>query len=260
LKEKSERGSTTVLFSSRGEFFFCKRNILNSFAIHFFFSPTSSSFFFMAKSHSRFTDEVFCTPAPSAPTIPVKPKDELMNEIFIRGRFQDFRHGLQAAEQLNSRELYVNYPPNFKDKNKQFIVRLLDEPNKYMPLPDKSILITRWKPFNPIVEQTRTATKVLFNADTFDYKPYQDDTYVEWYVNFANSDLFAYYAGQLLAQDELQVLECVELASLREYLALSINSVGTQTIGNEAQTGRAVPTPSKSSPLNSLASNVSLSL
>ena len=209
----------------------------------------------MAKSHSRFTDEVFCTPAPSASTIRVKPKDVLVNEIFVRGRFQDFRQGLQAAEEFNSKELYEKYPPNFKDKNKQFIVGLLDGQNKYTPLPDKSILITRWKPFNPIIEKTQTATKVYFKADTFDYKEHDDKSYVQWYLNFANSDLFAYYAGQLLAQDELQVLECVELASLREYLSLAVNSVGSQTIGTEAQTGKAVPTPSKSSS-TSLASNM----
>ena len=211
----------------------------------------------MAKSHSRFTDEIFCTAAPTAPTIQVKTKDTLLGEIFAPGNFLEFREGLQAAEQFNSRELYEKYPPVFKDKNKQFILKLLDEGNKYLPLPDKSILMTRWKPFNPIIETTATATTtttVQFKADTFDYKPNKDSSFIEWYLNFANSDLFAYYAGQLLAQDELQVLECVELAALREYLSLAVNSVGSQTIGNEAQTGRPVPTPSKSSD-SSLSSN-----
>jgi hypothetical protein len=67
---------------------------------------------------------------------------------------------------------------------------------------------------------------------------------VEWYLNFANSDLFAYYGGSLLAQDELQVLECLELCALREYFVQTINTVGSRTVGSDAHTNKPVPTPS----------------
>jgi hypothetical protein len=52
----------------------------------------------------------------------------------------------------------------------------------------------------------------------FDYAPSPDDSVVEWHMNFADPELFCAYAGPLLAQDELQVLEHPVLGSLREAL------------------------------------------
>jgi hypothetical protein len=86
---------------------------------------------------------------------------------------------------------------------------------------------------------------VKFQADVFSYEPSGDNQTVEWYLNFANNDLFAYYSGPLLAQDELQVLECVELAALREYFVQTINTVGSSTVGSDKNTHKNVPTPSK---------------
>jgi hypothetical protein len=199
----------------------------------------------MARSHSRFTDEVYCTPAPTAPEIPVKKIDELRDEIFLSNHYGQFREGLHGAEELKSKDLYEKYPPKFKDKNKRFIFDLLNNKYRYVPLPDKSILITRWKPFVPMIESDNSkGTKVKFEVDTFDYKPNGDSQTVEWYLNFANSDLFAYYGGHLLAQDELQVLECIELGALREYFVQTINTVGSRTVGSDAHSNKPVPTPS----------------
>ena len=110
----------------------------------------------------------------------------------------------------------------------------------------RSILITRWKPFLPenLPNNSTNSTKVKFQADVFNYEPCGDNQTVEWYLNFANRDLFAYYSGPLLAQDELQVLECVELAALREYFVQTINTVGSRTVGSDKNTHKAVPTPS----------------
>jgi hypothetical protein len=41
---------------------------------------------------------------------------------------------------------------------------------------------------------------------------------MEWYLNFAHSNLFCAYGGSLLAQDEMQVAEHPALSSLREAL------------------------------------------
>jgi hypothetical protein len=41
---------------------------------------------------------------------------------------------------------------------------------------------------------------------------------VDWWVNFADPELFIAYSGSLMAQDELQVLEHPILGSLREHL------------------------------------------
>ena len=196
--------------------------------------------------HSRFTDEIYCTPAPGASQINVRKGAEIGEEIFTSDAHQQFRAGLIAAEELKSIDLWENYPPQFKDKNKRYIFELLNQTNQYSPSSDKSILITRWKPFVPFIEnEILTGTKVEFKADVFDYKPIADSQIVEWYLNFANSDLFAYYGGHLLAQDELQVLECIELGALREYLLQTVDTVGSRTVGSDAQTGKQAPTPSR---------------
>jgi hypothetical protein len=200
-------------------------------------------------SHSRFTDEIYCTPAPSAPRISVRTINDLRNEIFRSDTQEQFQRFLYTAEEMKSKDLYEKYPPNFKDKNKQFIFKYINENKRFSPAPDKSLLITRWKPFLPDVVPNNvspTSTKVVFQADIFTYKPPGDNQTVEWYLNFANSDLFAYYSGPLLAQDELQVLECVELAALREYFVQTINTVGSSTVGSDKSTHKTVPTPSNS--------------
>jgi len=197
------------------------------------------------RSHSRFTDEVYCTSAPTASEIEVKTVDVLRDEIFSPNYHEQFREGLISAEEIKSKDLYEKYPPNFKDKNKSFIFNLLNNEHKYQPSSNKSILLTRWKPFLPTIESNESPpTNVIYKSDAFDYQSAGNNQTVEWYLNFANSDLFAYYGGHLLAQDELQVLECVELGALREYLVQTTNTIGSRTVGSDAHTNKPVPTPS----------------
>jgi hypothetical protein len=61
-------------------------------------------------------------------------------------------------------------------------------------------------------------TTVETRQDVFGYEPVTSGTDVEWYPNFAHNDLFAFYGGSLLAQDELQVAEHPALGSVREAL------------------------------------------
>lgn len=201
----------------------------------------------MAKAaHSRFTDDVFCTPAPSTSSIEVKTTEKLVDEIFSSNSYEEFHDGLIAGEEFNSKDLYENYSPKFKDKNKRFVVDLLNDKQTYSPTSNKSILITRWKPFVPLIESEQfTKTKVTFQADVFNYRPLGNNQTIEWHLNFANNDLFAFYGGSLLAQDELQVLECIELAAMREYLVQTNNTIGSQTIGSDVHEHHTVPTPSR---------------
>lgn len=55
-------------------------------------------------------------------------------------------------------------------------------------------------------------TVIEINPHGYAYQPQdpsgtQQQQVMEWYVNFADRNLFGYYGGTLLAQDELQVLE-----------------------------------------------------
>lgn len=198
--------------------------------------------------HSRFTDEVFCTPVPTKAKISVRTIDQLRGEIFCEEQHRSLQQCLFTAEEMQSKELYETYPPNFRHKNKQFIFKYINDHKQYSPAPDRALLITRWKPFIPGMISDRVtlqSTRITFRPDVFSYAPPRDNQTIEWYLNFANHDLFAFYSGPLLAQDELQVLECVELAALREYFVSTVNTVGSSTVGSDRQTHKQVPTPSK---------------
>lgn len=199
----------------------------------------------MASSHGRFVDEVYCIPGPTASKIPVKTKNDLEDEIFPPNYFVEFRGGLYSAEEMNSRELFNAYPPKFKNENKQYIYEQMKKAHDFQPLPDQRMLITRWRPFIPYIESEQKVTEIKYDKNNFNYEMVNDGRTIDWYLNFADQDLFAFYAGSLLAQDELQVLECVHLASLREYLTQAENTVGTNTVGSDSKSGRPVPTPSQ---------------
>lgn len=193
--------------------------------------------------HSRFTDEVYATPVAVASKIDARDKNELIPEIFPSGYFEEFKEGLHTAEEVKTRDLFTSYPPNFKHKNKKFIMELLNTPHPYAPLQDKSILITRWKPFFSLIENVNIRAQIDFKFDNFTYIPDSDTHSTEWYLNFADHNLFRYYAGPLLAQDELQVLECVQLASLREYFSQAQGKDVFSPVGAQANTGRKMATP-----------------
>ena len=199
------------------------------------------------RGHSRFTDDIVSSPVPSAPKIQAKPVEAIRDEVFANTPYARDKGGLLEAEELKSRALYQSYPPQFRDMNKQFIFQLLNEGHVYSPSEDKSVLITRWKPFTPRIERPDVQTNVVFAPNSFDYQQDGSSPTVQWYLNFADNDLFAFYAGALLAQDELQVLECPELAALREYFVQATSKINPHTSGRSKNSNEIVPTPSESS-------------
>lgn len=69
----------------------------------------------------------------------------------------------------------------------------------------------------------------------FSYDEPDGPAHLQWHMNFAHTDAFHFYAGSLLAQDELQVVEHPALASVRE--ALLAEGLSTRTV----EAGRATP-------------------
>jgi hypothetical protein len=131
------------------------------------------------------------------------------------------KDGLENAILMNGYDLFTYFPPKYEDKNKKALFEHLLRKNKYKPA-KRNILITRFYPkqlpINYTIEQHNDKSKsYVFISNTFDYIPTDEANVVEWHMNFANCDIFAFYHSSLLAQDELQVLECPQLASLREY-------------------------------------------
>jgi hypothetical protein len=82
------------------------------------------------------------------------------------------------------------------------------------------IQISRWSvlPLPESVSFEPGATEFIFRNDTFQYDLNSDENAVEWYLNFADGDLFCAYGSELMAQDEHQVAEHPILGSVREML------------------------------------------
>jgi hypothetical protein len=68
-----------------------------------------------------------------------------------------------------------------------------------------------------VAAKPRQTAVVECRSDVFDYESSQDER-VDWYLNFADKYLFAFYDGPLFAQDEIQVAEHPVLGALREKL------------------------------------------
>ncbi|NJM46519.1 MAG: hypothetical protein HC860_10305 [Alkalinema sp. RU_4_3] len=79
---------------------------------------------------------------------------------------------------------------------------------------------------------TEYQPELIVRSDYFGYEPVEDQQRIEWYLNFAHSDLFCAYGGSLFAQDEMQVAEHPALASLREALLAQNISALTVEAGN----------------------------
>jgi len=65
-------------------------------------------------------------------------------------------------------------------------------------------------------EKVEKVSTFEVKTEYFDYS--SDDRHFDWYLNFADPDLFGFYNTTLMAQDELQVFECPILAHLRNKL------------------------------------------
>ena len=88
--------------------------------------------------------------------------------------------------------------------------------------PSQTLRLSRWKAMKlPKTYKLRSTIQFNCSDTVFLYAPRKEDEIykqIDWHINFADSNLFGAYAGGLLAQDELQVLECVILGSIREFL------------------------------------------
>lgn len=84
------------------------------------------------------------------------------------------------------------------------------------------IIVTRCTPDTKEIDRTaftKTNVKIRQNPAFFNYEKDQDTLECKvWWMNYADSRLFGFYANEFFAQDEIQVLEHPILASVREYL------------------------------------------
>jgi Poly (ADP-ribose) glycohydrolase (PARG) len=118
---------------------------------------------------------------------------------------------------FNAQNLVDSHPPRLQNANKKLVYQIA------CPTACKhngTIVCSRWRavslPSTFVVSQSQT--KLEDRKNYFQYEPSSSENQVEWYLNFAHSDLFSAYGGSLFAQDEMQVAEHPALASLRESL------------------------------------------
>jgi hypothetical protein len=151
----------------------------------------------------------------------VKTISDLKDMNFFKDNIQ-LIDTLENANLMDGYDLSTYFPAKYQDTNKKALFDDLIQNKKYISS-HQNILVTRFHPkiLPPIYTLDRhddRSKTYAFIPNVFDYKSTDGTDIIDWHMNFANCDIFAYYHSNLLAQDELQVLECPQLASLREYL------------------------------------------
>jgi hypothetical protein len=133
-----------------------------------------------------------------------------------------FRRTYRAAE------LMERHPPRWQHPHKKLAATLTCPEGA---VHTGEITVTRWAalPLPEMIPDHRTAVEVC--PYFYSYEP---SSVGDWHVNFADRNLFGYYGGPLLAQDELQVLEHPALGAVRE--ALLIEKLPALTVEGELPT------------------------
>ncbi|MGI0485427.1 hypothetical protein ACN4EK_08330 [Pantanalinema rosaneae CENA516] len=141
--------------------------------------------------------------------------------------------GLICRHSFELSRLMAVYPPQLHHANKQMVYQIACPPGTRY---SGELVFSRWRslplPQEFIPEQHQTAFET--RSGYFAYEPSTDPTTIAWYLNFAHSDLFAFYGGGLFAQDEMQVAEHPALGALRE--ALLAANIPTWTVEDEQPT------------------------
>ncbi len=120
---------------------------------------------------------------------------------------------------VSRNDLMQKYPPLYKNHHKKAVFEKVKE--KHL-CPKGVMVISRWK-FEDIGELKQdefNRNKIMISTvpGSYDYTDISDENRQVWHVNFADYDLFGYYAGDLFDQDEIMTLEHPLLASVAEYL------------------------------------------
>ena len=127
----------------------------------------------------------------------------------------DFSEHLISRHTFNAQNLIESYPPKLRNANKKVVYQIACPPNSIY---SGELVFSRWRTvpltypslaYNPEIEERK---------GYFEYSESDRTSDLEWYLNFAHSDLFCAYGERVFAQDEMQVAEHPVLASLREAL------------------------------------------
>ena len=115
---------------------------------------------------------------------------------------------------FDAANLVRDFPPQWLGRNKRAVWELSSQGGPFAG----AIEYARWpaRAWPPEVPPGQTP---VVKAGVFDYPADAGPDTAAWHLNFADPLLFGFYAGDLMAQDELQVAEHPALGSLREALS-----------------------------------------
>ena len=131
---------------------------------------------------------------------------------------------------FDANELLKTHPPRVTDVNKSIVFRLGLE-NHHSKEP--KLHYSCWSQVKLPTTVSRLYLDLIHHNEYFSY-PESTPECIEWHLNFAHEDLFAFYGGPLFAQDEMQVAEHPLLGCLRE--ALIEEDIYRTTIKNGSAT------------------------
>jgi len=118
---------------------------------------------------------------------------------------------------ITSQKLFEKYPSIWSDEYKREMFEISCPKGS---VHSGELDITRWRALK-IPDRLSLEShniEVVVHHGPFQYKPTDGNNTVEWYLNFADGDLFFHYGSKLMAQDEHQVAEHPILASVKEML------------------------------------------
>jgi hypothetical protein len=145
----------------------------------------------------------------------------------------EFRDSSLDRHAFDLAVLMAEHPPRLHNPNKRVVLDIACPPGA---ISRGTIGYTRWAAMDlPEHLEPAPADLVVPRPGFFDYgRALDGDDVVEWHLNFADPDVFAYYGGGLFAQDEMQVAEHPALGALRE--ALVAAGVDARTDGPDGPT------------------------
>ena len=129
---------------------------------------------------------------------------------------------LIVRKEFNTQEMVSKYPPKIFSNNKKIVYNIACIEGC---IHNGTLGFSKWSTFDLPDEFIIKSnfTQVTMQEDIFQYTTNASNIKttnpkMEWYINFADRNLFFAYGGGLFAQDEMQVAEHPALASLKENL------------------------------------------
>jgi Poly (ADP-ribose) glycohydrolase (PARG) len=119
---------------------------------------------------------------------------------------------------FNTQKLVECHPAKIRNANKKIVYQIACHPDS---IHSGKLVFSRWRSIllSQLSLNLTHHTEIEEQKSYFEYtSSNRDNNLVEWYLNFAHSDLFCAHGERVFAQDEMQVAEHPALASLREAL------------------------------------------